>query len=552
MNTKECTTNKLSIYLIKEELSSTKNEELIKNCQGVEDIDEVGEFHYGYSQYRTPHWLKKFFGESFYNYKEKEKKGGHKLFSATASGVLLVNIEKRKFAITFGYGHNFLNDGVYEERFGLKSALNLIEKNNFKAIEKKNMSMDPKLSIEQVSKNGDIYNFELDTEQDLVLRITGQSNEKKFGNIVTGKDFLSISAKYNINNIKKLLSECLELYKRNKYKKNFGWIDHIKAIKSKEDINKLNNELVKKINSRNFDDLWMSIPDIIEWENISEFRFNKRSFGNDIDLETYLSFVKNRSDLSLASIKNHVVECISADGSVALRKWKVYRCLYCEIKDNDKINILSGGQWYEVERYFTKKILASFDKFRKEKIDLQLPQSKDKEPENVYNKRVGEEINDFCCMDCKLIPTGVTGNSVEFGDLLTTNKEIIHVKKYGASSVLSHLFAQGMVSGILFNEDEIFRANLSAELGKVLGDELAAKYKAIYTDKRPSPDKYKVIYAIISKHVGELEIPFFSKIYIRNIKRKLEGMGYDVYLYKIPVDPNDVYVKSDEAEESKK
>ena len=161
---------------------------------------------------------------------------------------------------------------------------------------------------------------------------------------------------------------------------------------------------------------------------------------------------------------------------------------------------------------------------------------------------VEKEIQGYRCMDCKLIPVGAGNHKVEFCDLLTSDKKIIHVKRYGSSSVLSHLFAQGMVSGILFNEDKSFLIKLSAKLGDELGDE----YKEKYTTDYPDPKEYKIIYAVISEHDDKLEIPFFSKINIRNAKKRLEGMGYEVYLYHIPVDPNDVYVPPPKTKKQKK
>jgi len=41
--------------------------------------------------------------------------------------------------------------------------------------------------------------------------------------------------------------------------------------------------------------------------------------------------------------------------------------------------------------------------------------------------------------------------------LITKDKEIVHVKHYGGSAVLSYLFSHGVVSGELFIADEDFR-----------------------------------------------------------------------------------------------
>ena len=568
MNTKKIPRNKLSIYLIKEELSSAKNEGLLNAREkGVVDIKEIGEFHYGYSEFKAPPWLKKFFGKSFDNNvdeveknrdKEKRRKRKeygepkHRLFSATASGIFFVDAGGRKFAITFGYGRAFLKNGVYEEHFGLKSALNLIQENSFRAIEKKNMVRDPKLSTEQFSRNGDVHNFILDTEQDILLGITGKSSNPSFGNIVTGKDALSISVEGDVYDIDVLLCECLKIYKSDKYKEGFSWIDHTSAIKSQKIIEELDDQLIDNINRKKFNTLWMSIPEIIQWDNFKEFRFNKNSFGDDIELEKYLRFNKNSNNLLLDDMKKHLVECISKDEDNILHSWKIYQCLYCEIEGKDKVNILSGGRWYEVETSFTKKIQNSFNKIRDKKINLPLPKSKYEEHEDLYNERAGEELNEFSCMDKELVPIEVGGKGIEFGDLLTIDGKIIHVKRGTNSSVLSHLFAQGVVSGTLFNEEENFRKNLSAKLVEVLGDKLGNEYKKIYTDNIPDPRDYKIIYAIISKQKGELKIPFFSKINIRNAKKRLEGMGYKVYLYHIPIDKNDVCIKSNERRKKRK
>lgn len=56
----------------------------------------------------------------------------------------------------------------------------------------------------------------------------------------------------------------------------------------------------------------------------------------------------------------------------------------------------------------------------------------------------------FCAVDKKLISTGVSQNNIEFCDIYTSEKQMIHIKRYGGSSVLSHLFNQGLVSANLF------------------------------------------------------------------------------------------------------
>jgi uncharacterized protein (TIGR04141 family) len=130
-------------------------------------------------------------------------------------------------------------------------------------------------------------------------------------------------------------------------------------------------------------------------------------------------------------------------------------------------------------------------------------------------------------MDRKLIYHGGGQSKFEFCDLYTSDKDIIHVKRYGASSVLSHLFAQGVNSAELFQTDPEFRQKVNAKLPE--------EYQIPDPLKRPNYGEYRVVYAIVSDIDGDLNLPFFSKLSLKNARRRMEGFGYNVALSKIDV-----------------
>jgi uncharacterized protein (TIGR04141 family) len=45
--------------------------------------------------------------------------------------------------------------------------------------------------------------------------------------------------------------------------------------------------------------------------------------------------------------------------------------------------------------------------------------------------------------------------------------------------------------------------------------------------------QYQVVYGIISKSKNDLSLPFFSKVVLRNAKRRLSELGYDIRIGKI-------------------
>ncbi len=128
-------------------------------------------------------------------------------------------------------------------------------------------------------------------------------------------------------------------------------------------------------------------------------------------------------------------------------------------------------------------------------------------------------------MDRKNIRYGGGASAIEFCDVYDADKKtFIHVKNYYGSSAVSHLFAQGRVSGQLFLNDEPFRK-------KAKEKETTLPFNP--TDI-PIATDYKIIFGVISESSNELNLPFFSKVNFKNEKKLLEAFGFkDIYLIKI-------------------
>ena len=102
---------------------------------------------------------------------------------------------------------------------------------------------------------------------------------------------------------------------------------------------------------------------------------------------------------------------------------------------------------------------------------------------------------------------------------------MIHVKRYGGSSLLSHLFMQGKVSADLFLNDSEFRKKVNKKLPK--------DFKVNNCTEPPKTRDYSICFAIMSNRLGDLHLPFFSKVTMRHTVKSLRNMGYEVYKLKI-------------------
>jgi uncharacterized protein (TIGR04141 family) len=85
------------------------------------------------------------------------------------------------------------------------------------------------------------------------------------------------------------------------------------------------------------------------------------------------------------------------------------------------------------------------------------------------------------------------------------------------------------VSAELFKSDVRFR--------KELNTRLPSQHKITNIEEVPSPNEYKVVYAVISKYEEDLSIPFFSKISLRHAVNRPTTLGYKVELAKVGVSP---------------
>jgi uncharacterized protein (TIGR04141 family) len=146
----------------------------------------------------------------------------------------------------------------------------------------------------------------------------------------------------------------------------------------------------------------------------------------------------------------------------------------------------------------------------------------------MYNLRAAEgDPARYALMDDRPVLHGGVHGKVEFCDLLINRKDILHVKRYGASSVLSHLFSQGLVSGVLFQTDVEFRRKVNVLL--------PVAHRITDIEQRPATNEYNVVFGVISDKPGDLTLPFFSRLNLKHAVKQLTGYGYRVSIGKIEV-----------------
>lgn len=508
-------TNKLTIYLIKARIPEAS---IIKKTKNFVSIPDVGIFFYEDSSTREPSWFEKFFDKSL---------GDIKVFMASAKGVLLTSVVyKRKrifFVISWGAGRHLINEQAIEEDFGLKVTLNSVEKESIRSIEKSNFGANSKISREQMSKKTNATQFGIDIEQDLLRAITGTSRFPQLGRTISGADALSVSVRVDIHNIVNFLSFCYPRYLSKDYQDGFDWIDQIHHIKNPTIISDLESVVVTKYNDKAFEKLWMAVPDLMDWNELEGFKYYPRQ--KDLLDDLYIEVLRdNIGEIdSLDHFEHKTVQAVSASSETVIDHWPVFKCLYAEVEHGGKQYVLNSGKWYEIDGDFVKKVNNFYAKIKLS--DIVAPDY-DHDNEGEYNIALAESQPEYLLMDKKTIMHGGGKNKIEFCDVYSKKRRMINIKHAGASAVLSHLFLQGSNAGEYFASDVDFR--------KKLNRKLEPGWKIRNPESKIDLGDYEVVFAIITTNsASRPDIPFFSKVSIKNVVRRLNGFGYRVSLKTI-------------------
>jgi uncharacterized protein (TIGR04141 family) len=519
--------HKLTVFLIKEGYAEPKEFLKFNEFKVVEvkaDEEKAGQLIYKGGFQSTPTWVSIF--QHIPDFDAASIK------NQSSKGLFVLKLDARWFCFTFGYARHLIDEHAYERNFGLIVTLNLGDPSAIKSIDKTNISHISLHSKEQATRDIELASFEFDNDIDLLRSVTAKATpaDGDEQETLSGRDSVTIHTKVSIEVFWDVAKRLYTAFADTKYKERYPWLDKIREERDAEVTEKLDQELVRRIVDNDFQKLWLAIPEVVSWEEIKGFAFKYREdkpdktgpvLYQDLDIHEWVMVTKIKQDLCAKQLKSKNIYIYWQDDRPA-SSWSVYRCLNAEIDLDQKKYILNDGDWYNIESGYVTEVDQFYKSIPDAKVALP-PYDSKTEPE--YLKIVAAGSSDYALMDRKEVMIGGGRSRVEFCDLYSKNKEIIHVKKYGGSSVLSHLFSQAVVSGDCFLHEPEFRD----QVNKLLPQD----YKLADTVAQPAPKDYEICIAVMSKEKGALELPFFSKVSFKHAVKALHNLGYNVTKLKI-------------------
>lgn len=517
-------TQNLTIFLMKED--KTKAQDCLRSPDTLDEIKLVKGL-----PFTGILFVKKPFGKppKWLSFLQEGTGQTLDLTNKSNSAVLFLKQNERLFAITYGYGRNLLHTNCWEENFGLKVVLNTVDPDKLRCMDLERFENLKVSTKTQTSRESDLGAFGIDPTQDFLRAATGTPKNANFAKKVTGgADALVLSAKLAFSDLGAKCAEVLEAYDKDDYKEYFGWIDNLTVVKDPKRIESLDKKLVELLQKKSLPNgLYLSPPEIVDWAHTEGFKYgiqnDDEQVYEDLDIDTYLSFIDNRSEITLEKLKRDRIEPISTGSSTGYTHWSVYQAIVFEIKSSKShsLYILSSGRWFKAEQNYADVVTEAVKKI-KVLENFSLPDAIKKEREDRYNQRAVEsDSGKLCLMDKKLFRPSGASSSVEFCDILTLDRDIIHVKKYNGSSVMSHLFSQGMVSAETFLMDADFRRKVQERLKSD-----SPNFSGLITPQSPDARHYRVVFAVIGESDKNLpdKLPFFSQLNLMQVTQRLENL----------------------------
>ncbi|MFJ3376491.1 DUF6119 family protein [Pseudomonas sp. NPDC086112] len=536
----------LSIRLLK---NGKTHIEALREGHSLKSVpSENGVLFVDQSPEKTPGWYK-FIGEfasaEFLSLKNQ-----------SCAAVLFLQIQSdsvpascRTMVLTFGTGHHSLDLDACERGFGLRVALNCIARSSLRGVDVATLDATTFQKRIQASRKADLGGFGLDIERDLLRLAAGIPSDTTFARALTGRDALNISTVTSPSSVIGKCKKALELFQSLEYRRDYAWVDLISPVTDKNLVSDLDvlvyNELVELLDGR-ASDLHIALPDIIGPEDGYEIGYfgvglksGKKDVFLEVSIEDYIGQIQagRPSELSSMDVIKHGHEIrvvINGEGD-RRQKRKIYDCFVYEVVLNGNTYVLFGGDWYLIDGGFYHAVEAEFRRLVSLAPFVASTYSKN---ERDFIAELDADVNLLNLDQVKLSPLGATNSNLEPCDFLCRTKRFIHLKDGHSSAPISHLWNQGLVSAESFVRDDKFRRDLRAAAVQRQRATSKSNFHTLLPTggTRPEAKDYKVVFGIMRhryKSSGLLGLPFFSKVSLRAVAKRIELMGYPVEVHLI-------------------
>jgi uncharacterized protein (TIGR04141 family) len=471
---------------------------------------------------------------------------GH-ITTSSAAAVLLFWSADRLFASTFAHGWMYLEEPRFEGDFGIRAAINALDDTKLKRLERANLG-DALRAVALSPFQRGLTSFGLDDALDLIRKISGRTRDDASANSMTGSRSLRLTGEFGIADLPELAADALDYFQSDAYQEtHFAILDSVMPVADRELCDELDDLAAAAIRAGE-ERFELGLPIGFDDQAVS-YRFKGprlRGAHPDLLLRHYTHALGERlPDLTAETLRNHRIIAEFEEDRPSVQ-WPVRSALVGSLIHADERFAINEGEWYRIEEAFRQAIEENFNGLVEPWVVPPEPLRKiydedgngHYEAEAVYNARFAA-AHGYVLLDRALIQVpGVDRSEFESCDVLDiTGKRFLHIKKSSRrSSVLSHFFKQGANSARHFSMFAHSWSRLRVLVEERAGAPSAVQLDGVLNDDRPW--RIEFIIADTPRANGAFNIPFFSKVSLRDEVRMLRAMQYEAGLKFIGLQPD--------------
>jgi uncharacterized protein (TIGR04141 family) len=463
--------------------------------------------------------------------------------------------EVRWVAWTFGSVGRALRRTAQDPRFGLLAVLNLLVEPlakpedtvesqgqrrrgpQLREMRYRTTSPYAQQTGHRASRDIPVEGFRVDQMSDLIAAVggTGADPALMTSTLLGGRSLRFRALVSSVSQLTDLASIAFERSGASEYKDTFSWIDNIRLVDDPVLVSELRLQLANEIRENPESSLIDTIlpDDLIEAGEDRSIKYilfprERRNGARNVTLamarvSRLLSQLGDRAvkDAGLDAELRFLDESGELIGSAT-----VLECISATLRRGDGEFITYDGDFYVVDRSFVSRIDAEISRIPTSNARYP-PYGGETEPD--YNEKTASDFPDeFVLLDRAMIKLP-DEHGIEAADLVSSSGALVHVKRKGKSSALSHLFLQVANSCELLRRSESAWYQLSSLIREhAESDRIVASIEAAHEAAQKRESELEVTFAFLGNWRGRTitSLPLFSRISMVNEARRVSNLGF--------------------------
>lgn len=397
---------------------------------------------------------------------------------SSGGAALLLAVDDHVYALTYGTLGRFMIDiEKADPVFGISFAVRALAPAEIRQVRRRVMGTGGRVDRSFVPGGQPIRMYGIDKWSEIVGQVCGRTTNPKLTEYrrtgkparVEGSNALHIPLGVEPERLIADLREINRVCERESPLADLEFITQIRPVPASDPrLPVVVDQLNEQLGQEDPRDIALAVPQnlIDEIEQVRSYRIRipksgrRPSVHSELDLGALLAHTRQTPpEQRWECLHNgRIFRYADAAGKEEIGSTSAARWLTAQLAHEDSHLLLVEGVWYEIGNRHREFLREEIAQILAASSSIVLPPWPLDEHEGDYNKRAARQDKRLVLLDQKLLRTNQHHRGIEACDLLGPDGELIHVKRADRSSLLSHLFVQGVVAADALQYDQSARA----------------------------------------------------------------------------------------------